>query len=157
MRTLLAFGNNGLASGDGLGRFLISTAGNAGISLFKGGTSKLKFHADFATENVGIGGNSAPVSRVHLNNTDGNAMDLRLTNNATGHTSSDGLVIEQFASDASIYNYENGDLTFGVNGNGVMSIAQTPNAQPRVYIGPGLSNTNTGLTSYGEFTDTISI
>jgi hypothetical protein len=155
---LLAFGNNGLASGDGLGRFLISTAGNAGISIFKGGTSKLKFHADFATENVGIGGNSAPVSRVHLNNTDGNAMDLRLTNNGTGHTSSDGLVIEQLASDASIYNYENGDLTFGVNGNGVMSIAQTPNAQPRVYIGPGLSNTNTlELVSSGGFTDTTSI
>jgi hypothetical protein len=155
---LLAFGNNGVAANDGLGRFLISTAGNAGISLFKGGTSKLKFHADFTTENVGIGGNSAPVSRVHLNNTDGNNMNVRLTNNATGHTSSDGLVIEQFASDASIYNYENGNLSFGVNGNGVMSIAATSVGQPRMYIGPGLSNVNTlEMRSVGGFNDTTSI
>jgi hypothetical protein len=68
---LLAFGNNGLVAGDGLGRFLISTGGNIGISLFKSGVSKLKFHADFSSENVGIGGSSVPVSRVHLNNTDG--------------------------------------------------------------------------------------
>jgi hypothetical protein len=112
---LLAFGNNGLASGDGLGRFLISTAGNAGISIFKGGTSKLKFHADFTTENVGIGGNSAPVSRVHLNNTDGTGMDLRLTNNTTGHTANDGFVIQNNGNAANIMNKESGLLSFGTS------------------------------------------
>lgn len=112
---LLAFGNNGLASGDGLGRFLISTAGNAGISLFKSGTSKLKFHADFTTENVGIGGNSAPVTRVHLNNTDGATMDLRLTNNTTGHTANDGLEIRNIGNAAGVINKENADLNLGTN------------------------------------------
>lgn len=112
---LLAFGNNGLAAGDGLGRFLISTAGNAGISLFKSGTSKLKFHADFTTENVGIGGNSAPVTRVHLNNTDGATMDLRLTNNTTGHTAADGLEIRNIGNAAGIINKENADLNLGTN------------------------------------------
>ena len=110
---LLAFGNNGVAANDGLGRFLISTAGNAGISLFKGGTSKLKFHADFTTENVGIGGNSAPVSRVHLNNTDGTTMDVRLTNNTTGHTVSDGFEIRTNGNTARLMNRENAALVLG--------------------------------------------
>jgi hypothetical protein len=121
---LLAFGNNGVAANDGLGRFLISTAGNAGISIFKGGTSKLKFHADFTTENVGIGGNSAPVSRVHMNNTDGANMDLRLTNNISAHTASDGLLISQIGDTASISNLEAGPLTFGVDSIERMRISE---------------------------------
>ncbi|HAD12820.1 MAG TPA: hypothetical protein DCF33_10330, partial [Saprospirales bacterium] len=125
LANLLAFGNNGLASGDGLGRFLISTAGNAGISLFKGGTSKLKFHADFTTENVGIGGNSAPVGRVHMNNTDGTTMDVCLTNNTTGHTATDGLDIRNTGNDASITNRENANLTFGTNNTPRMTVTST--------------------------------
>ncbi|HMN32082.1 MAG TPA: hypothetical protein PKA54_01780, partial [Chitinophagaceae bacterium] len=119
---LLAFGNNGLTAGDGLGRFLISTAGNVGISLFKSGSTKLKFHADFDTENVGIGGNSAPVSRVHLNNTDGTLMDLRLTNNTSGHTATDGLVISQTGNVATIMNNENSSLILGTNNNNQITI-----------------------------------
>jgi uncharacterized protein (TIGR02145 family) len=135
---LLAVGNNGLAANDGLGRFLISTAGNAGISLFKGGTSKLKFHADFTTENVGIGGNAAPVSRVHLNNTDGTTMDVRLTNNTTGHTSSDGLELRTTGNTARLMNRENAPLALGtrdtdrlvIGGSGRIGIAtNTPTAQ----------------------------
>jgi hypothetical protein len=112
---LLAFGNNGLAAGDGNGRFLISTAGNAGISLFKSGTSKLKFHADFTTENVGIGGNSTPVARLHANNTDGTTMDLRLTNNTTGHAATDGMEVKNVGTLASVINKENDALVFGTN------------------------------------------
>ncbi|QLH45613.1 MAG: hypothetical protein HWD58_08360 [Bacteroidota bacterium] len=111
---LLAFGNNGLAAGDGLGRFLIVPRVMRG-SPFKSGTSKLKFHADFTTENVGIGGNSAPVTRVHLNNTDGATMDLRLTNNTTGHTAADGLEIRNIGNAAGIINKENADLNLGTN------------------------------------------
>ncbi len=112
---LLAFGNNGKAANDGLGRFLISSGGNVGISVFKSGTSKLKFHADYATENVGIGGNAAPVSRVHLNNTDGTSMDVRLTNTTTGHTATDGMTITMSGNIASINNRENSSLAFATN------------------------------------------
>ncbi|MCZ2140600.1 MAG: hypothetical protein LC096_04335, partial [Bacteroidia bacterium] len=119
---LLAFGNNGIASGDGLGRFLISSGGNIGISLFKSGSSKLKFHADFDSENVGIGGGSAPISRVHLNNTDGALMDLRLTNNTSGHTANDGLVISQNGNVATIMNKENSSLMLGTNNNNQITI-----------------------------------
>ncbi len=114
---LLAFGNNGKAANDGLGRFLISSGGNVGISVFKSGTSKLKFHADYATENVGIGGNAAPASRVHLNNTDGTSMDLRLTNTTTGHTATDGMTIAMSGNIASINNRENSSLVFATNNN----------------------------------------
>lgn len=112
---LLAFGNNGVNPGDGLGRFLISSGGNVGISLFKGGTSKLKFHADFTSENVGIGGSSTPVSNVHMNNTDGTSMDLKLTNNTTGHTATDGLEIRTTGNAAGIINRESADLNLGTN------------------------------------------
>jgi hypothetical protein len=111
----LAFGNNGVNPGDGLGRFLISSGGNIGISLFKGGTSKLKFHADFTSENVGIGGSSTPVSNVHMNNTDGTSMDLKLTNNTTGHTATDGLEILTTGNAAAVINRENADLNLGTN------------------------------------------
>ncbi|MCZ2140603.1 MAG: hypothetical protein LC096_04350 [Bacteroidia bacterium] len=119
---LLAFGNNGITAGDGLGRFLISTAGNVGISLFKSGSTRLKFHADFTTENVGIGGNAAPVSRVHLNNTEGTLLDLRLTNNTSGHTANDGLVISQNGNVATIMNKENSSLMLGTNNNNQITI-----------------------------------
>ena len=120
---LLAFGNNGIAANDGKGRFLISTAGNAGISLFKGGTSKLKFHADFSTENVGIGGNAVPTARVHLNNTDGNSMNLRLTNNVSGHGDTDGVAMTIDAANAvSLINKENAILELGTNNTPMMTL-----------------------------------
>ena len=115
----LAFGNNGTVAGDGLGKFLISTGGNLGLAILKG-TSKLKFHVDYTTENVGIGGNAVPTSRVHLNNTDGTSMTMRLTNNTTGHTNGDGLEISNTGNTAGIYNRENATLTLGVNSNPTM-------------------------------------
>jgi hypothetical protein len=135
---LLAFGNNG---GDGNGRFLVSSAGNIGISLSKGGTSKLKFHADFATENVSIGGNADPVNRVHLNNSDGTDMTVGITNNTSGHTAADGLIIRENGSLASINNKENGALTLGTNNTDRISITSsgrvginTPNPNARLHV-----------------------
>jgi hypothetical protein len=145
---LLAFGNNGLAADDGLGRFLISNGGNIGLSIFKGGTSKLKFHADYATENVGIGGNIAPVSRVHLNNTDGTTMDLRLTNNTTGHTASDGLEIRTVGNAAAVMNNENADLNLGTNGTNRIKI------QADGKVGVGSTSPNAGLHVISSVSDT---
>jgi len=148
---LLAFGNNGVAAGDGQGRFLISSAGNIGISLYKGGTSKLKFHTDFATENVGIGGNAVPESRVHLNNTDGTSMDLRMTNTTSGHTSADGFKISENGTNAELWNYENGPLSFGTNNNERIRIA----ANGRVGIGTNAPNIGYRLTVNPDPVNTI--
>ncbi|MCC7030537.1 MAG: hypothetical protein IT257_09545, partial [Chitinophagaceae bacterium] len=112
---LLAFGNNSSAAGNG--SCLISTEGNAGISILKSGSSKLKFHADYNTENVGIGGNAAPVSRVHFSNTDNAVMDLRVSNTVSGHTAADGLLITENGTAASILNKENNSLSLGTNNN----------------------------------------
>jgi hypothetical protein len=149
LANLLAFGNNGVAANDGLGRFLISTAGNAGISIFKGGTSKLKFHADYTTENVGIGGNSAPIGRVHMNNTDGTTMDVRLTNNTTGHTATDGLDIRNTGNDASITNRENANLTLGTNNITRMTVTAAGNVElaNQIRISGGAPGAGKVLTS----------
>lgn len=111
---LLAFGNNGIAAGDGLGRFLISSGGNIGISLFKSGVSKVKFHADFATEYVGIGGGEQPVSNVHINN-DLTGDTLKITDAVTGHTSNDGLDIRTVMGGAEIMNREINSLSLGTS------------------------------------------
>ncbi|MFZ4754374.1 MAG: hypothetical protein ACOYLG_13610, partial [Chitinophagaceae bacterium] len=142
-------GNNGVAANDGLGRFLISTSGNAGISIFKGGTSKLKFHADYTTENVGIGGNSAPIGRVHLNNTDGTTMDVRLTNNTTGHSATDGLDIRNTGNDASITNRENANLTLGTNNITRMTVTAAGNVElaNQIRISGGAPGAGKVLTS----------
>jgi hypothetical protein len=124
---LLAFGNNGVATNDGLGRTLISSAGNIGISLAKGGTSKLKFHADFQSENVGIGGNAIPVSRVHLSNTDSSIMTVRVTNTTTGHSVNDGLLITQTGNATDIMNKENSSLSLGTNNNTEITIVAAGN------------------------------
>lgn len=139
---LLAFGNNGQVAGDGKGRFLITSAGNIGISLSKGGTSKLKFHADFTTENVSIGGNADPINRVHLNNTDGADMTMGITNNTSGHTAADGLLIRENGNAASIINKENSTLSLGTNNaarvtigaNGYVGIGTTAPADDALHI-----------------------
>jgi hypothetical protein len=112
---LFAIGNNGVNGGEG--NLLLSTAGNAGIAISKGGTTKLKFHADYTSENVGIGGNAKPTARVHLNNTDGVSMTVKITNMTTGHLASSGLEIGNTGFLASIVNKENANLTLGVNNN----------------------------------------
>ncbi len=124
---LLAFGNNGPTAGDGLGRFLITNGGNIGMSFYKAGITKLKFHADFTTENVGIGGNADPIARIHGNNTDGTTMDIRLTNNTTGHTATDGLDIRTVGNAAAIMNRENADLNLGTNNSTRMKIQANGN------------------------------
>lgn len=146
---LLAFGNNGLASGDGLGRFLISSAGNIGISIAKPGTSKLKLHLDYTSENVGIGGNSVPVSRVHLNNTDGTTMDVNLTNNTTGHTATDGLQIKNVGTAASITNKENDVLTLGTNNTTRLTLTAAGNTEltGQIKIAGGAPGSGKVLTS----------
>lgn len=126
---LLAFGNNGVVANDGLGRFLISSGGNIGISIAKSGTSKLKFHADFSTENVGIGGSASPLNRVHLNNTDGADMTVGVTNNTSGHLATDGLVIRENGNAASIINMENSTLALGTNNVPRLTITASGNTE----------------------------
>jgi hypothetical protein len=134
---LWTFGNNAIVPNDGTGRTLISSAGNVGISYIKNGVPKLKFHADYNSGNVGIGGNTTPRAKIHLNNTDSTYINLMLSTNTTGHTPTDGLNIAVENKDASIINRENGGLIMGtlntermrvtVNGNVGIGTA-TPNA-----------------------------
>jgi hypothetical protein len=111
---LLAFGNNGISAGDGLGRFLISSGGSIGLSLFKSGVSKIKFHADYATEYVGIGGGAAPKANVHFNS-DLFGDTLKISDAATGHGVDDGLDIRTTGGSAEIMNREINSLSLGTS------------------------------------------
>ncbi len=106
------------------GGFLISNGGNIGISLFKGGTSKLKFHVNYNTENVGIGGAAEPTTNIHVNSAvSGDTM--KITNSTTGHTAADGLDIRTTGNAASIVNRESSTLSFGTANTSRMSISST--------------------------------
>ena len=111
---LLAFGNNGISAGDGLGRFLISSGGSIGLSLFKSGASKIKFHADYSTEYVGIGGGAAPKANVHFNS-DLFGDTLKISDAVTGHGVDDGLDIRTTAGSAEIMNREINSLSLGTS------------------------------------------
>jgi hypothetical protein len=149
LANLLAFGNNGVAANDGLGRFLISSGGNIGISIAKSGTSKLKFHADFSTENVGIGGSAIPANRVHLNNTDGADMTVGVSNNTSGHLATDGLVIRENGNAASIINMENSTLELGTNNTPRLTITAAGNTEltGQIKIAGGAPGAGKVLTS----------
>jgi hypothetical protein len=149
LANLLAFGNNGVAANDGLGRFLISSGGNIGISIAKSGTSKLKFHADFSTENVGIGGGAVPANRVHLNNTDGADMTVGVSNNTSGHLATDGLVIRENGNAASIINMENSTLALGTNSTPRLTITAAGNTEltGQIKIAGGAPGAGKVLTS----------
>ncbi|MBL7765308.1 MAG: tail fiber domain-containing protein [Chitinophagaceae bacterium] len=111
---ILAFGNNGQVANDGNGRFIISSGGNVGIAITKTSGTKIKFHADFNSENVGIGGGNVPTANVHINNTlTGDT--LKISNTTTGHLATDGLDIRTTGNAASIINRENNSLDFGTN------------------------------------------
>ncbi|MBL7764630.1 MAG: hypothetical protein JNJ58_00930 [Chitinophagaceae bacterium] len=123
---ILAFGNNGLTANDGKGRLLISSAGNVGIALSKTSGTKIKFHADYASENVGIGGGSLPVANVHINNTlTGDT--LKITNTTTGHTINDGLDIRTNGNASAIINRENSTLDLGTNNTPRLTIDASGN------------------------------
>jgi hypothetical protein len=111
---LLAFGNNGISAGDGLGRFLISSGGSIGLSLFKSGASKIKFHADYSTEYVGIGGGAAPKANVHFNS-DLFGDTLKISDAVTGHGVDDGLDIRTTGGSAEIMNREINSLSLGTS------------------------------------------
>jgi hypothetical protein len=101
----LGYGNNG--------PFLNAGTGNIGFAITKGGTNKLKLHIDALSERVGIGGNSAPAARVHINNTDTGNDTLKFTNTTTGHTVSDGFEIRTNGNTARLMNRENAALVLG--------------------------------------------
>lgn len=118
---LLAFGNNN-------GSFLLANSGNVGIGLVKAGTTVLKFNANYNSGNVGIGGNINPIANIHFNNA-ATGDTLKLTNNTSGHTASDGLDILLGGTSARIVNKENDSLTLGTNNTTRLLITASGNTE----------------------------
>jgi trimeric autotransporter adhesin len=105
---------NLFAFGNVKGSLMLNAAGSIGISYYNGVTNKLRYFID-STTRTSIGGTAWPKAHVHINNTDDVQDTLRITNNTTGHNSTDGLAMGNNGNNAFIWNYENANLTLGTN------------------------------------------
>ncbi len=155
---LLGFGNNG-------GAAIFSASGNVGIAIFKGGTTKLKFNANFLTEYLGLGGNAEPQANLHFNSAlSGDT--LKITNATTGHLATDGLDIQTTGIEGSIINRENAGLRFGTNNiermkigsDGRVSIgAVTTPAGYRLFVEEGIltEKVKVAVKSNAEWSDYV--
>lgn len=91
-----------------------TTGGNS--QLFDNGTA------------IGMGTTSPNNGFLHLNGTASNYPGIHITNAATGTGGSDGFLFGPYtsnSSDAILWNFENGNLHFGTNGNERMRITGT--------------------------------
>jgi Carboxypeptidase regulatory-like domain len=112
---LLAFGSNNSST-------VMANGANIGFATVNGGNAYFKFIGVQATGNVGLGGNATPTVGVHINRTDAASDTVKITNNTTGHTSTDGLDIRTTGNAAEIINRENASLAFGTNNTESMRI-----------------------------------
>ena len=155
---LLAFGNNG-------GACLLANSGNVGLAIFKGGTTKLKFHVNYLSENVGLGGNAEPMSQIHINSAI-SGDTLKITNSGSGHTRTDGLDIRMTGNTAAIINRENNSLDLGTNNVSHMRIAAdgkismgsvTTPAGYKLYVESGIltEKVKVAVKTSGEWSDYV--
>jgi len=111
---MLGFGNNG--------PFLNAGSGNIGFAITKAGTNKLKIHIDYASERMGLGGNSTPQAQVHFNNTDAGNDTIKFTNQTTGHLAGDGTELRTNGNNTRLTNRENGFIILGTNNTDRLAI-----------------------------------
>lgn len=76
------------------------------------------------TGEVGIG-IETPSVELHVHDAAGVTSDLKLTNNTTGTSSSDGFTLRMSSLNASLKNYEAGDMIFETGGNEKLRILST--------------------------------
>lgn len=121
---LMVFGSNNSPT-------VLANGHNIGFATVSGGSANFKFIGVQTTGNVGLGGNAIPASSIHINRTDASGDTLKITNNTTGHTATDGLDIRTTGNIADIINRENSSLNVGSNN----AIAITIDAANNVGIG----------------------
>jgi len=138
--------------------FFDARGGN--MTFLDDGTEIWRYNAStFSTSagiNVGIG-LSSPASggtdtqNVHIHNSTSHSTYLKLSNNATGATASDGLdMIMGTSSDAYVFNRENGPIIFGTNAtermrltsDGKVGIAVASPTSPLSIEGTGTTTLN---------------
>ncbi|MBL7773880.1 MAG: hypothetical protein JNM95_13530, partial [Chitinophagaceae bacterium] len=121
---LLVFGSNNSPT-------VMANGHNIGFATVNGGTAYFKFIGMQSTGNVGLGGNSTPITSIHINRTDATGDTVKITNNTTGHTATDGLDIRTTGNTAQIINRESSTLAFGTNN----TVGMTMDASNNVGIG----------------------
>ena len=150
---LMVFGSNNSPT-------VMANGHNIGFATVNGGTAYFKFIGMQSTGNVGLGGNSTPATSIHINRTDATGDTVKITNNTTGHTATDGLDIRTTGNVAEIINRENNVLNLGSNNATALTIdaannigvgTTTPSSKlevnGQVKINGGIPGTNKVLTS----------
>jgi len=97
---------------------------NRGVNLYAGGSIPLKLRTNEVevTSKLGIG-EDAPQQKLHIGEASSNGVYQVFTNDTTGHTASNGLLVGiDNSEDALIWNYENQSIYFGTNGSERMRI-----------------------------------
>ncbi|MBL7773372.1 MAG: hypothetical protein JNM95_10965, partial [Chitinophagaceae bacterium] len=127
---LLVFGSNNSPT-------VMANGHNIGFATVNGGTAYFKFIGMQSTGNVGLGGNSTPITSIHINRTDATGDTVKITNNTTGHTATDGLDIRTTGNTAQIINRENSTLALGTNN----AVGLTMDAANNIGIGTATPGT----------------
>jgi hypothetical protein len=104
-------------------------------SFVIGGSEKMRITS---AGRLSIGGNTAPVRLVELSSTTGGTI-IHMTDDATGHTATDGVDIQQEGTLFQILNREAGDVRLGTNGTNALTINSSQN------VGIGDTNPETVL------------
>ena len=97
---------------------------NRGVNLYAGGSIPLKLRTNEVevTSKLGIG-EDAPQQKLHIGEASSNGVYQVFTNDTTGHTASNGLLIGIDNNEDSLFwNYENKKTYFGTNGTTRMQI-----------------------------------
>ncbi|MBL7773558.1 MAG: hypothetical protein JNM95_11900, partial [Chitinophagaceae bacterium] len=134
---LLVFGSNNSPT-------VMANGHNIGFATVNGGTAYFKFIGMQSTGNVGLGGNATPATSIHINRTDANGDTLKITNNTTGHTATDGLDIRVTGNAAQIIHRENSSLSIGTNNGIAITVAPSNN------VGIGTANPGAALDVNGQ-------
>lgn len=123
--------STGSTSVDGI-EFNVDTAGDLRIKqLETNGTLKLttrgvdRLHVAKDGE-IGIG-TTAPLANLSIKGA--TATQVHLTNNSTGTTIGDGLLINQAGSAVAFNNYENSDISFATNASTMLTLKNTGDVQ----------------------------
>lgn len=114
----VTFGVAANATFDGTATFNGASTFNAPLEVAN------TLYANTSNDRVGVG-TTSPANNLHVHNSAGAVTGITVTNNTTGTTAGDGLLIQQSSAGSYFWNRENSFITLGANNAEVVRITPT--------------------------------